>query len=260
MNRGSTGAVTSELPPLRARVTRVRNLLARSLGHPALSCRMRVVITGANRGIGLALARAYLEAGHDVHATARDVASATALRALASGRLVVHALDVRDEASCRALGEALGDAPIDLLVSNAGAGRDAADEPAAILAIFDTNAVGPLRVVRALGENIRAARGKIVLLTSALGSMATNTEGGAYAYRMSKAALNMAGCNLAHDFRPSGVAAVLVHPGWVRTDMGGPSAPLSAEVAASHLVALIDTLTLADSGRFYHADGTPLPW
>jgi NAD(P)-dependent dehydrogenase (short-subunit alcohol dehydrogenase family) len=221
---------------------------------------MHVVVTGANRGIGLALVRHYLEAKHVVHATARDLGAAAALHALRSERLVLHPLDVRDDASCRALGHAIGEEPVDLLINNAGVGRSATDDPAQILEVFDTNAVGPLRVVTALGDNVRAARGKILFITSILGSIGENSDGGAYAYRMSKAALNMAGRNVAHDLGPAGVTAALVHPGWVKTDMGGPSAPVSAEVAASQIAALADKLTLADSGRFFHADGTELPW
>ncbi len=221
---------------------------------------MRVVITGGNRGIGLALARHYLEAKHSVHATARDVAKATALRSLASDLLVVHPLDVRDDASCRALGQALGDAPVDLLINNAGVGRAASGDPGEILAAFDTNAVGPVRVTRALEKNVRAARGKVLFISSVLGSIGESSSGGMYAYRISKAALNMAGSILAHELRPAHVTAVLVHPGWVRTDMGGPSAPVPVDVAASNIAALAAKLTLADSGRFLNTDGSEIPW
>ena len=221
---------------------------------------LRVLITGANRGIGLALVERCLEANHHVHATARDLPAAVALHALASERLMLHPLDVRDDASCRALGAAIGGRPIDLLINNAGIGRHATDDPAEILAVFDTNAVGPLRVVNALRDNVRAARGKILFITSVLGSIGENSSGEAYAYRMSKAALNMAGKNLAHELRPEAVTAVLVHPGWVKTDMGGPRAPVTVDTAASQILALAEKITLADSGRFLHVDGTQLPW
>jgi NAD(P)-dependent dehydrogenase (short-subunit alcohol dehydrogenase family) len=221
---------------------------------------MCVVITGASRGIGLALVRHYLAASHTVHAAARDPGGAMELQALRSDRLVLHTLDVRDDASCAALGRELQGVPVDLLFNNAGVGRSAPDEPAQILAVFDTNAVGPLRVVNALRDNLNAAGGTILFMTSILGSIGNNVAGEAYAYRMSKAALNMAGRNVAHELRPTGVTAVLVHPGWVKTDMGGASAPVLPEVAASQLAALAERLTLADSGRFFHADGTELPW
>jgi NAD(P)-dependent dehydrogenase (short-subunit alcohol dehydrogenase family) len=167
---------------------------------------------------------------------------------------------VRSDESCRALGRSLKGVPIDLLINNAGVGRMADEEPAQILAVFDTNAVGPLRVTAALRDNVRAALGKILFITSRLGSIADNTSGGAQAYRISKAALNMATHNLAFELRREGVVATLVHPGWVKTDMGGPGAPVEVNDSAAQLIALGDRLTLADSGRFLNADGTELPW
>jgi NAD(P)-dependent dehydrogenase (short-subunit alcohol dehydrogenase family) len=224
---------------------------------------MRILVTGANRGIGLALVEHYLAGGHDVHATARDLAAASTLQSLRDRygtKLALHPLDVRDEASCRALRDALLGAPIDLLVNNAGIGRDAPDEPAEILAVVDTNAVGPLRVVVALRELVRAAKGKIIFVTSLLGSIGNNTSGEAYAYRMSKAALNMAARNVAHEERLHGVVVALVHPGWVRTEMGGPDAPLRAEESAAAIAAIAATVTLEKAGRFFNVDGTELPW
>ena len=128
------------------------------------------------------------------------------------------------------------------------------------LRAFDTNALGALRVVRALLAPLRAARGKIVLLTSRMGSIGDNTQGRAYPYRMSKAALDMAGKNLALELAPDGVACVLVHPGWVRTDLGGPKAPLDADTAAAQIVALSDAITMEHTGRFLGPGGEEIPW
>jgi NAD(P)-dependent dehydrogenase (short-subunit alcohol dehydrogenase family) len=150
-----------------------------------------------------------------------------------------------------------GDLPI---ADQVGIGRDAPDDPAQILAVVDTNAVGPLRVVAALRELVRAAKGKIIFVTSVLGSIGNNTSGEAYAYRMSKAALNMAARNVAHEELQHGVAVALVNPGWVRTDMGGPDAPLRADESAAAIAALVGKATLGETGRFFNVDGTEVPW
>jgi NAD(P)-dependent dehydrogenase (short-subunit alcohol dehydrogenase family) len=224
---------------------------------------MRVLITGANRGFGLGLVRACLARGDLVHAATRQP-DAEALRALGPG-LVVHPLDITDEDSCRALARNLGDEALDLLVNNAGIGGrynpglEELDLGEA-LRVYDTNALGTLRVTRALLPHLRRSRGKVVHVTSLMGSMADNRSGLAYAYRMSKAALHMASTNLALELRAQGVLSVVVNPGWVRTDMGGPRAPTTVETACAQIVALCDRLTLDDTGRFFSAAGAELPW
>lgn len=222
---------------------------------------MRIVITGGNRGIGLALARLYAARGDEVHATARSPEKATALAGLPGVR--VHALDVRSDASCAAFAATLGGLGVDLLVNNAGVGSweplDAFDGAHAV-AMYDTNAVGPVRVTRALLPLLERARGKVFHVSSDMGSIAHTTGGGAYAYRMSKAALGMAGRTLANDLRPRGVSSIVVHPGWVRTDMGGGQAPLSPEESAEGLVKLFDTRGMESTGRFFSWKGEELPW
>lgn len=228
---------------------------------------MRWVVTGANRGIGLELVRQALARGDEVEATARRPEEAEALNALSAasdGRLRIHALDVRDDASVSAFAEAI-ERPIDALINNAGvSGQKGALESLSMekaLAVFDTNALGALRVTRALLPRLREGAGKKVAhLSSLMGSVADNRGGSSYAYRMSKTALNMAARSLAVDLRGEGIISVPLHPGWVQTDMGGTRAPTKVEDSAAGLLRLIDGLTLEHSGRFFDFTGKELPW
>jgi NAD(P)-dependent dehydrogenase (short-subunit alcohol dehydrogenase family) len=233
---------------------------------------MRVVVTGANRGLGLGLARAFLERGDEVWATARHPGEAKELQALAKqpsspagGKVHVHELDVRDDAQVRAFAAAIGDGPVDVLVNNAGIAGSwgtalATFDAEEALRCFDTNALGAIRVTRALVANLRAARGKVVNMTSRMGSIGDNGSGRGYAYRMSKAALNMATRNIAHEVKGFGGVAVALHPGWVKTAMGGEGAIEEIPAAVARIVASIDRFSAADSGRFWHANGEELPW
>ena len=229
---------------------------------------MRVVVTGANRGLGLGLARAYAARGDDVWATAREPSDAPELQALARGsgeKVHVHELDVRRDEQARALAGAVGDLGVDVLVNNAGvSGKWSTSlstfDAEEALRCFDTNALGAIRVARALLPNLRAARGKIVNMTSLMGSIADNDSGRGYAYRMSKAALNMATRNLAHEVKGFGGIAMALHPGWVKTEMGGEGAPEEIADAVARIVATIDRTGLDGSGRFWHANGNELPW
>jgi NAD(P)-dependent dehydrogenase (short-subunit alcohol dehydrogenase family) len=230
---------------------------------------MHTIVTGANRGIGLEFVRQLLARGDMVDAGVRDPARAGDLHELgaaAGGRLRVHACDVADAASVQAFARALGDAPVDLLVNNAavyGGERQMVDdldfEEAA--RTFATNALGPLRVALAVLPLLRKARGaKMVHLTSGMGSIADNASGGYYGYRMSKAALNMASKSLAIDLRGAGIASVVINPGWVRTDMGGPGATTSPAESVASMLKQIDALTLAKSGAFLNWKGGEYPW
>jgi NAD(P)-dependent dehydrogenase (short-subunit alcohol dehydrogenase family) len=228
---------------------------------------MNVVITGANRGIGLELVRQYLTRGDTVHAGVRDPASAAELTALGQqheSRLRVTVCDVADEASVRAFAAGVR-GPVHLLVNNAGMRHrpDGLEEldPRTVLRTFQVNALGPLLLTRALRPQLREARGaKVASLGSGLGSISDNTSGDAYGYRMSKAALSMATRSLAQDLREDGILAVVVSPGWVKTDMGGPEAPLSVTESAAGLVALLERLTPQQSGGFFDYRGERLAW
>jgi NAD(P)-dependent dehydrogenase (short-subunit alcohol dehydrogenase family) len=229
---------------------------------------MRVVITGANRGIGLELAHQYLERGERVEATSRDLERAGELERLRQDfreQLGVHALDVGDDAGVKSFAEALGEGAIDVLVNNAGVlGKMQSLTELDLLDArhtFEVNALGALRVTRALLPHLR--RGgvrKIVSLTSAQASIADNDTGGAYGYRMSKVALNMASRSMAHDLRAYGIISVVLNPGWVQTDMGGPRAPVAVEESVRGLISVIERIGLRDSGRFMDYTGAELPW
>jgi NAD(P)-dependent dehydrogenase (short-subunit alcohol dehydrogenase family) len=216
------------------------------------------LITGAGRGIGLALAQVLGARGDTVIATVRK--SVPELAKL--GVRVEADVDVASTRSMEALAARLKDTPIDGLVCNAGLlsdeGLDDLDEEA-VRRQFEVNAMGPLRTVRALKGNLMRGA-KVALITSRMGSIADNTSGGYYAYRMSKAALNAAGVSMARDLAPAGIAVGLFHPGFVKTDMTGNNGDIDAAGAARGLVARLDALTLENTGGFWHRDGSRLPW
>jgi NAD(P)-dependent dehydrogenase (short-subunit alcohol dehydrogenase family) len=223
---------------------------------------MRVLVTGAGRGIGLELCRQLSARGDDVIGTVRDPTRAAALAATGA---TVETLDVSDGASARALSERFAGRPLDVLVNNAGRGGAGAGiatlDCDLLRAYFDTNSLGPLRTTQALLGALRAGAGrKIVSLTSNLASIAANHAGGLYGYRASKAALNMLNRSLAAELAGEGFTCVVVHPGWVKTDMGGPRAPLAPTDAVAALVRLIDGLGQAMNGRFLSYTGEPLSW
>lgn len=215
-----------------------------------------VLITGANRGIGLELTRQLTERGDEVIALCRE--ASPELRAL--GVRVLEGVEITDSAALEKAAEALDGIQADILINNAGIFTNETfrdidfDE---ILRNFAVNALGPLRVTHALQGRL-GKDAKIILITSRMGSIGDNGSGAYYGYRMAKAALNMAGANLAHDFRGRASVAIL-HPGLVATRMTGFSG-VSTEESATGLIARIDALQPEDSGGFWHANGEPLPW
>jgi NAD(P)-dependent dehydrogenase (short-subunit alcohol dehydrogenase family) len=217
-----------------------------------------ILITGANRGIGLALARAYAARGDRVIAACR-----VGSKALADLGVEVHdGAEVGDDASVERLATGLGDTRIDVLINNAGIHSNETLDDLDFDRIrkqFEVNALGPLRVTRALLPHLHKGS-KVVIVTSRSGSIGDNGSGHTYGYRMSKAAVNMAGVNLAIDLKPRGIPVLLLHPGMVKTDMGGGPGAVEARDAAARMVARIDEMSLDSTGKFCHAEGYELPW
>jgi NAD(P)-dependent dehydrogenase (short-subunit alcohol dehydrogenase family) len=216
------------------------------------------VITGANRGIGLELCRGLKARGVDVIAACRT--SSPTLDAL--GVEVVSGVDVGSDESVATLAANLAGKSVDLLINCAGilqSNRLDSLDFDSMRAQFEINSLGPLRVTAALLP-LLSEGSKVALITSRMGSIADNTSGGQYGYRMSKCALNMAGVSLAVDVRPRGIAVALLHPGFVRTEMTGGNGLIDAPEAASGLLARIDELTLETSGGFWHSNGETLSW
>ncbi len=215
-------------------------------------------ITGANRGIGLEMAKQCKAAGHTVIALCRR--SSDELDGL--GARVETGIDVSDDGVVDVLRRRLSDTAVDVLINNAGLLRGQTLSNLdwdSMRQQFEINSLGPLRVVSALLENL-ASGSKVAIVTSRMGSIADNTSGGSYGYRMSKAAVNIAGVSLAHDLRDRGVAVALLHPGWVRTAMTRNTGNIDAAEAAEGLLARIAELDVETSGRFLHQSGEALPW
>ncbi len=224
-----------------------------------------VLITGANRGLGLEFARQYAADGWRVIATCREPASARDLAGL-DGAVDVHALDVTDHARIQALAKTLKRDAIDVLLNGAGVyGPRPAPlggvDYAAWSEVLRVNAMAPLKVSESFVDHV--ARGdlkRIVTITSRMGSIADNDSGGSYIYRSSKAALNAVMKSLSVDLRPRGITVVVIHPGWVKTDMGGPSALIEPGQSISAMRTVIAGLTPEDTGRFFNYDGPEIPW
>jgi NAD(P)-dependent dehydrogenase (short-subunit alcohol dehydrogenase family) len=227
-----------------------------------------VLVSGANRGLGREFVRQYAADGWKVYAACRDPRKAAELGRLAAGngRIEVLAMDVANGASVAAAAGRIAGAPIDLLVNNAGVGSPKGQklgslDYAAWARVLDINTLGPVRVTEAFLPNLERGGGKkVVTITSKMGSIDDNGSGGSYAYRTSKTAVNMAVKSLSIDLAPRGITCIVVHPGWVRTDMGGPSGLISPEESISGIRRVIARLTPADAGGFFNYDGKPIAW
>jgi NAD(P)-dependent dehydrogenase (short-subunit alcohol dehydrogenase family) len=219
------------------------------------------VVTGANRGIGLELVRQLTARGERVAAVCRNASPELE----STGASIVDGIDVADPVDIARLKESLAGESVRLLINNAGVlssqrlGEIDADAITAMEYQYRVNSLGPLLVTQALRE-LMGPGSRIGIVTSRMGSIADNTSGGSYGYRMSKAAVNAAGVSLARDLEDSGIAVVLLHPGYVRTDMTGGSGQVEPAEAAAGLLARLDELDLAATGTFRHASGESLPW
>ena len=228
-----------------------------------------VLITGASRGLGFELAKQYAVEGWRVIACCRKPEDAIALKKLApSARDMVSvvAMDVADNDTVRNAVLTLKDVVVDILINSAGIAGVPQQSTGQIdyaswARVLDVNTMGPLRVLEAFTDNLaRSERRLVVTITSGMGSLADNTSGGSIAYRSSKAAVNMVMRSAAIDLAPRGITCVLINPGWVKTDMGGPDATLSPQQSVSAMRRLIETLGPNDSGKFYNYDGREYPW
>ncbi len=227
-----------------------------------------VLITGANRGIGLAFAQSYAADGWRVLATCRTPDAAkelTKLAAASGGHVTVHALDVSDGAAIQALAKATKKDAIDVLINNAGVydpspsfGRTDYDAWAQVFAV---NTMAALRMAEAFVDQVARSDKKLMAaISSGMGSIEDNGSGGYYAYRTSKSALQMVMKSLAIDLAPRGILSVVMNPGWVKTDMGGPGGTLTPAESARRMRAVFDKIGPKDSGKFLHHTGKEFPW
>ncbi len=237
-----------------------------------------VLVTGAGRGLGLEFVRQYAAEGWDVVACLRNPSAAAQLQSLVvdfPGRIEVHALDVADFAAIDALAAKLDGRAVDVLLNVAGTMGKGNFAKQGLLPfgfgksdyteweqIFRINAFAPMKMAEAfIGHVSRSVQRKIVSLTTVLASIGQNNLGGMYSYRASKAALNAIMRSMAIDLaRRHGIAATTMHPGWARTDMGGPRGEIDAATSVRGMRAVIEELTLDRAGRFWMYDGTEIPW
>jgi NAD(P)-dependent dehydrogenase (short-subunit alcohol dehydrogenase family) len=227
-----------------------------------------ILITGANRGIGLELAGQFAADGWVVLACCRNPAAAGALQALAEqhASIAIHPLDVTDYAHVAALSAQLRDWPIDILVNNAGiygSGGSSFGEvdPADWRRVLEVNTIAPLMLAQAFVEQVAASRQKVIaVISSKVGSIADNSSGGSYPYRSSKTAVNQVVKCLSIDLAGLGISALSLHPGWVQTEMGGPNAEISTAQSAAGLKSILQAAGPAQNGKFIEYNGDPIPW
>lgn len=224
-----------------------------------------VLITGANRGIGLEFVKQYLEQEWRVIACCREPESAVQLQTLACAELEVRALDVSDTDSIQALPGLLAGQTLSLFINNAGIygqGQSLEEVDAQEwLGVFQINTIAPLLLTRALLPLMdRTGSAKLAYLSSKMGSITENSGGGTYVYRSSKTALNQVLKSLATDLANEGFLVAALHPGWVRTDMGGPNALIDTQTSVSGMRHVIEQLGAEQNGGFYNYDGATIPW
>ena len=227
-----------------------------------------IIVTGANRGIGLELAKQYCNRNYQVIGTYRDETTSEELISMSRNldNLKVYSLDVSSDQSLKDFSSKLGETPVDIFINNAGVygPRDSSfnnvDEKKWI-PVFQTNAIAPLLLTQLIIENLRnGSQKKLIYITSKMGSIDDNKSGGAYIYRSSKTALNSVVKSISVDLAKDDMKVVLLHPGWVRTDMGGPNGLIDTTASVSGMTEVIDSLSQSDSGCFFNYDGSKIPW
>jgi NAD(P)-dependent dehydrogenase (short-subunit alcohol dehydrogenase family) len=230
---------------------------------------MNILVTGANRGIGLEIVKYSMEQGWRVFACCRDPHNADGLfnvAKLSNGQISVHIADMEELATLQALSYELRNDPIDILMNNAGVyGPDknkfGSVDVAGWLQAFQINSIAPLKLVEALSAQLLMGERKIVAcMSSKMGSMTDNGYGSSYIYRSSKAALNAVVKSLSIDLKEQSIISVALHPGWVKTEMGGPDAEITTRESVAQIFQHLLNLTIEDSGRFIDIDGTDIPW
>lgn len=230
---------------------------------------MNILITGANRGIGLEMVRYSAKQGWRVFACCRNPHNADSLFSIArlsNGSISVHIADMQELSTLQALSYELRNDSIDMLINNAGIyGTDkntfGAVDVESWLQAFQINCIAPLKMVEAFAEQLSMGNQKLVAcMSSKMASMADNGYGNSYIYRSSKAALNAVVKSLSIDLKPQGITSVVLHPGWVKTQMGGPNAEITTQECVDQLFTIMSSLTIKDSGRFIDIDGSDIPW
>ena len=229
---------------------------------------INVLITGANRGLGLGFVKKYLEKNANVLCTTRDISGSKELlecKERYPNNIEIFELDLLKENGAKTLANQLNGMPIDILINNAGVGSSNQHFEAVSskpwLEVLKVNLIAPLIITQSLFENVKKSSAKkIYFLSSQLGSIGDNTSGGMYIYRSSKTGLNQVVKSLSVDLKPKGITVVSLHPGWVKTDMGGPNAPVSIDKSIKGMIKVIDRTDIKDTGRFLNYDGTELPW
>ena len=229
---------------------------------------INVLITGANRGLGLGFVKKYLEKNANVLCTTRDISGSKELlkcKERYRNNIEIFELDLLKENGAETLANQLNGMPIDILINNAGVGSSNQHFEAVSskpwLEVLKVNLIAPLIITQSLIENVKKSSAKkIYFLSSQLGSIGDNTSGGMYVYRSSKTGLNQVVKSLSVDLKPKGITVVSLHPGWVKTDMGGPNAPVSIDKSIEGMIKVIDRTDIKDTGRFLNYDGTELPW
>ena len=229
---------------------------------------INVLITGANRGLGLGFVKKYLEKNVNVLCTTRDISGSKELlecKERYPNNIEIFELDLLKENGAETLANQLNGMPIDILINNAGVGSSNQHFEAVSskpwLEVLKVNLIAPLIITQSLFENVKKSSAKkIYFLSSQLGSIGDNTSGGMYIYRSSKTGLNQVVKSLSVDLKPKGITVVSLHPGWVKTDMGGPNAPVSIDKSIEGMIKVIERTDINDTGRFLNYDGTELPW